>query len=115
MKKYAVLALTAVFSSGALADYYGGNDIASWSNARLRAKAGTASSTDYVEAGTLRGLAIGVHDSFEGTAICSPPGATNGQIVDTVTVYVDNHPEKRTENASKLALEALMKAYPCNR
>jgi len=115
MNKYVLTIIIAAFSSGACADYYGGNDIASWSNARLRAKAGTASTNDFVDAGTLRGLAIGVHDSFEGTAICSPPDATNGQIVDTVTVYVDSHPERRTENASKLALEALMKAYPCQR
>lgn len=115
MKKYALAALILSSSFPALADYYGGNDIADWSDARMKAKAGTADGLDFVKAGTLRGLAIGVHDAFEGTVICSPKGATNGQIVDTVVMYVTNHPEKRTENASTLALKALMQAYPCKK
>ena len=115
MKKYSLAVVLCALSFNAMADYYGGNNIAEWSDARMKAKAGTADSMDYVNVGILRGLAIGVHDAFEGTSICSPDQATNGQIVDTVAVYVANHPEKRTENASKLALEALVKAYPCKK
>ncbi|MDA8515620.1 Rap1a/Tai family immunity protein [Citrobacter sp. Igbk 16] len=115
MKKVAIAIALSVISFHSMADYYGGNDIAKWSDSRLKAKAGTADNTDFVNAGILRGLAIGVHDAFEGSTICSPQQATNGQIVDTVTVYVANHPEKRTENASTLAYEALSKAYPCRK
>ncbi|WP_193143507.1 Rap1a/Tai family immunity protein [Enterobacter hormaechei] len=104
-----------IISFDSMADYYGGNDIAKWSDSRLKAKAGTADNMDYVNVATLRGLVIGVHDAFEGSSICSPQGATNGQIVDTVTLYVSNHPEKRTDNASLLAYEALSNAYPCKK
>ena len=115
MKKYAIAVVLCIASFNAMADYYGGNDIAEWSDSRQKIKAGTASATDYVNSGTMRGLAIGVHDAFEGSSICSPAGATNGQIVDTVSVYVANHPERRAENASLLAYEALSSAYPCKK
>lgn len=115
MKKILMAIGMSIISFHSMADYYGGNDIAKWSDSRLKAKAGTADSMDYVNVGILRGLVIGVHDSFEGTSICSPAQATNGQIVDTVTLFVANHPEKRTENASILAYEALSKAYPCKK
>ncbi|HEM7460012.1 TPA: hypothetical protein U2J34_000293 [Enterobacter hormaechei] len=115
MKKYAFAVALALISFNAFADYYSGNDIASWSDSRLKAKSGTATEMDFVDAGILRGLVIGVHDAFEGYSVCSPKGATNGQIVDTVVLYVANHPEKRTENASTLALKALSSAYPCKK
>ncbi|EOV8837800.1 Rap1a/Tai family immunity protein [Cronobacter dublinensis] len=115
MIRFTAMAITALISFGAHADYYGGEDLAKWSDALMRAKANTAVQTDYADVGKLRGLAIGVHDVFEGTSVCSPDNATNGQIVDTVVVYVRNHPEKRTENASRLAYEALSTAYPCKK
>ncbi|HCR0802749.1 Rap1a/Tai family immunity protein [Enterobacter roggenkampii] len=115
MKNYAIAIALAVASFSAYADYYGGNDIAEWSNSRLKIKAGTASDIDYVNSGIMRGLAIGIHDAFEGSSICTPAGATNGQIVDTVSVYIANHPEMRTKNASLLAYEALSSAYPCKK
>ncbi|HHL9167475.1 TPA: Rap1a/Tai family immunity protein [Escherichia coli] len=95
MKKHAFAVALALISFNAFADYYSGNDIASWSDSRLKAKSGTATEMDFVDAGILRGLVIGVHDAFEGYSVCSPKGATNGQIVDTVVLYVANHPEKK--------------------
>lgn len=113
MKIYALAVAVLTIAFSAHADYYGGDDIAKWSDALLRVKANTALATDYADVGKLRGLTIGVHDVFEGSAVCSPDNATNGKIVDTVVVYVANHPEKRTQNASRLAYEALSAAYPC--
>lgn len=115
MKKYAIALFIGAVSFNAVADYYGGNDIAEWSDSRLKIKSGNGEVSDFVKAGTLRGLSIGIHDAFEGSSICTPHGATNGQIVETVVVYVANHPERRTENASKLAYVALSSAYPCKK
>ncbi len=115
MLRFTAFAISALMSFGAQADYYGGDDIAKWSDALMRVKANTAEATDYADVGKLRGLSIGVHDVFDGSSVCSPNNATNGQIVDTVVLYVRNHPEKRTENASRLAYEALSSAYPCNK
>ncbi|HDR2788949.1 TPA: hypothetical protein QCK11_000270 [Enterobacter asburiae] len=115
MLKFTALAISALISFGAQADYYGGDDIAKWSDALIRVKARTAEVVDFDDVGKLRGLSIGVHDVFEGSFICSPSNATNGQIVDTVVLYVRNHPERRAENASKLAYEALSSAYPCRK
>lgn len=115
MIKVVSAVLLLAVSSCAFADYYDGNDLSTWSDARQRARIKTADGVDYMNSGMLRGLVIGVHDAFENIYICSPSNATNGQIVDTVTFYVSNHPEKRTENASKIALEALSSAYPCKK
>lgn len=115
MLKFTALAFSALMSFGAQADYYGGDDISKWADALMRVKARTAELTDFADVGKLRGLSIGIHDVFEGSSICAPGNAANGQIVDTVVLYVRNHPEKRAENASKLAYEALSIAYPCNK
>ncbi|EPS5313686.1 TPA: hypothetical protein ODM18_003652 [Escherichia coli] len=115
MLRFTALAISALISFSTHADYYGGDDIAKWGDALMRVKANTAEVTDYADVGKLRGLSIGVHDVFEGSSVCSPDNATNGQIVDTVVLYVRNHPERRTKNASELAYEALSSAYPCSK
>lgn len=115
MYKFTALAISVLISCGAHAEFYGGDDIAKWSDSLLRVKAKTADEKDYMNVSILRGVSIGIHDIFEGTAVCAPGNSTNGQIVDTVVLYVRNHPEKQNEGASKLAYKALSSAYPCNK
>jgi hypothetical protein len=47
--------------------------------------------------------------------ICAPNGATVGQAVRVVTLYIDRRPERMHENFKAIALEALQQAWPCRR
>jgi hypothetical protein len=44
---------------------------------------------------------------------CTPKAITNGQAARIVVKYLREHPEKLHEHDSLLAIEALMKAFPC--
>jgi hypothetical protein len=44
---------------------------------------------------------------------CIPNGATDNQVVDAVTRFLEAHPAKRQDAASELVAEALAEAFPC--
>jgi Rap1a immunity proteins len=45
--------------------------------------------------------------------VCKPDGITYGQEVRVVVQYIDARPARMHEDFRKLALEALMAAWPC--
>src|SRR4051812_12219896 len=44
---------------------------------------------------------------------CLPPGSPHEQEVRVVVTYLQSHPERRQEEGSTLALDALHQAFPC--
>jgi hypothetical protein len=66
------------------------------------------------------GLCVGVVRAilYFGSAnfgICFPAGATVGQAIKVVTLYIDQRPARMHEQFEDLALEALQQAWPCRR
>jgi len=47
--------------------------------------------------------------------ICPPGGATVGNAVRVIVVYIDQRPERMDEQFEALALEALQQSWPCRR
>jgi len=65
--------------------------------------------------GTCFGYISGVSDALVPAGLyCMPGGATAGQVVDVVKLYIQNHPEKRYMSAPKLTVDALSERFPCN-
>ncbi|WP_156526294.1 Rap1a/Tai family immunity protein [Pseudomonas antarctica] len=62
--------------------------------------------------GVYMGYISGVSDFSNGILYCAPPGVTNGQNVAVVTKFLKANPEKWTEQAASLIVQALTKAYP---
>lgn len=44
---------------------------------------------------------------------CMPHGATNDQVIRVVLKYLETHPEYLHHNPSGLAINAIIKAFPC--
>jgi hypothetical protein len=61
------------------------------------------------------GLCIGLIDGlgYQRPGICIPNGVSLSQGVKVVVQYIDNHPARLHERFEKLALEALLAAWPC--
>jgi hypothetical protein len=64
------------------------------------------------------GYSVGVADimvytTLDGWKACIPEGATRGQVMDIVTRWLANNPQKRHYNASGLVAQALEEAFPC--
>lgn len=59
------------------------------------------------------GYVLGVHDSFEGSTICTGSQVTAGQTRDVVKRFLENNPGQRDMSATVLSIVALMEAFPC--
>jgi hypothetical protein len=64
-----------------------------------------------------RGLCVGlVKGIFEyAPSICPPDGVKNDQIVRVVVSYIDNERARLEEDFNAVAVEAMRKAWPCQR
>ena len=58
------------------------------------------------------GYVMAVAD-FLSSSWCIPSGSSHGQAMDIVAKALKEHPEKRNENATLLAWDALRLAWPC--
>src|SRR5262245_55049865 len=69
--------------------------------------------------GACAGYVLGAEDAFDQTnkPFCVPEGPTGDiaeQLVETVTLYLRDHPETRHLSASSLVAAALKEKFPCN-
>ena len=65
--------------------------------------------------GVCGGYVTGVSDALRASgSFCWPQGGTRGQVIDVVTIYLRDHPEKRHLLAFDLVSAALMEKFPCN-
>lgn len=81
-----------------------GNDLMQWG-------ANGTNGSGFVD-GVYMGYISGVADLSNGILFCAPTGVTNGQNVAVVTKFLKANPEKWTEQAASLIVQALSKAYP---
>lgn len=63
-------------------------------------------------AGVYGGYVIGVADAFDDVTFSIPSYATQGQILDVVGKYLENHPEVRHNSAFIIVSDALAKVFP---
>ena len=91
-----------------------GNELKNWMNEAEAFKEGRPGASGY-KAGRYDGYVMGVANTFNGSAWCSRSGVTIGQMLDVVSKYLRDTPEKLDEDASVLILDALGKAFPCKR
>lgn len=87
---------------------YSGNDIYQWADGFDKKNAGFVG-------GLYLGYVTGVVDSFQLQGYCPPEQLTNGQTGSIVLKWLEDNPERWTENGSTLVLEALQKAFPCKK
>ena len=61
------------------------------------------------------GFVVGLGYGVGGNHFCPPQGVTNNQVVAVVVKYIEARAERMHEDFGKLAVEALMAAWPCKR
>jgi hypothetical protein len=66
-------------------------------------------------AGLYAGYVIAVKDVFDNILFCIPGGATNAQIVNAVSVYIQQHPDKLNDRAHAIVTSGLIAAFPCRK
>ena len=59
------------------------------------------------------GYIVGVTDAFIGTAICIPPGVSQGQLMDVVKNFLNRAPQARNLPANVLVMVAVEEHWPC--
>ena len=118
---YARLSFSA---DGAESQEIDGNVLLRGCNSLLRASEGDVSHRDAGEYFCL-GLVLGIDDTIvvqnakagnvlDARALfCSPARGKIVQSIRVVVKYLNDHPERLNERSSALAIEALMKAFPC--
>jgi hypothetical protein len=60
------------------------------------------------------GYILGVAAARSGDSFCFPAGVIGEQVVGTVKLWLNNHPEKRHMRGGLLVVEALSEGFPCN-
>jgi hypothetical protein len=100
--------LTQSLASGVY--FYSGNELVELMGEYDRAEA-NASGVSYFKVGNYGGYILGIYDGTRYT-YSMPESATKGQVLAVVTKYLKNHPEKWTEPAAVLVIEALQEAFP---
>jgi hypothetical protein len=65
--------------------------------------------------GTISGFGLCALASTNKNPFCFPKGVTQGQTINVVLKYLDDHPEELHEPASILILKAVKTAWPCKK
>jgi hypothetical protein len=113
MKAYKILVLIAplLITEASAMD---GNELKRFSDAYLRTKQSTYTSSTYVaDAGRFCGYVQGVTESLVSFTFCPPTDVTLGQTYAIVIEYLNDNPAKWNQHASNLIREAMTQAYPC--
>lgn len=58
---------------------------------------------------------LGIHDAYDGVAICTPFKTQGEALYQVVIDYAKSVPINRDEPAMRTVFSALRKAYPCDR
>ena len=115
MKLLVACALLLV-SFGALVNFYDGNDLRLWSMALTKSNLGNyISSREAADASLFQGYVAGVYEYGESVYFCSPEKLRLIQLTDTVTNFINEHPDLRNKPAANLVEQALMDSFPCNK
>lgn len=113
--KLIIAAALMLLSTSAQPEFWSGNQLKQHldTDAAITARGNRGTLDNAYDAGASLGFIIGVHDALYSVTICSPQGATAGQLVDIVRLYLRAVPHRLHENADRLVREALERVFPC--
>jgi Rap1a immunity proteins len=103
-KKALLTLLLIALPSGALADYFDGNELKKLSESQRD-----------VDVTMYRGYVAGVQDSFNGVLFCVHPDVRLSQAAAVVSNYLARNPERWHLPARQLVGDALTKVFPCKK
>jgi hypothetical protein len=105
------------------ANFLSGNDLIPFMKEWDKKDSGVTTGLNYSSIGTYYGFIIGVYDTISNTDVCNkitkaprwglPDGTTSMQLVAVVSKYLKSHPEKWSDPATVLVINALTEAFPC--
>ncbi|UDQ77718.1 hypothetical protein LJQ72_09265 [Pectobacterium brasiliense] len=107
-----------ILATETVGSFSDGNDMNQWIKASKRIDQGIESRSDYLDYSRLVGYTTAIFDvGSNANLVCAhiPNGIVVEQIVDVVGNYVEKHPEERSKSASRIAMDALMQAFPCKK
>jgi hypothetical protein len=87
----------------------------------LNAKGYLAGCRDYLNhegnvfSGRCVGFVEGVSVLNDTGVFCAPQFATTDQFIRLIVLYVEDRPDRMSEDFRKLAVEALQKSFPCRK
>jgi hypothetical protein len=86
------------------ADYFSGNEIMdNWNN-------------KYYESNSMiRGYFAGIQDSYNGVLFCVDAKVKMSQAAEVIIKYMKDNPEKWHNAGKNLVIDALGKAFPCDK
>jgi Rap1a immunity proteins len=98
---FALLAIGAANAAGRsdIVDFYTGNQLFDF------CQGGSPACVGYI---------LGVAAARNGDSFCFPAGVIAEQVVSTVKLWLNNHPEKRHLPGGLLVMQALSESFPCN-
>jgi hypothetical protein len=113
------LAAAILFSGGALAAFYSGNDILE----ECEKIDSSSTNLDYLSEGSCYGYIVGIADaartleSWENTEnkFCLPDDVSGREVANAVIKELEKSPDQLHLSAGSLTLNALYDAFPCER
>lgn len=61
------------------------------------------------------GYVIGIHDALSGTDVCTPSDLQQGELLEVVLSFMNEHRDRLGESADSLVIEALTTRWGCER
>ena len=109
MKKVLIAFIIAVNANSVFAGFTNGNELYRW------LEESENSSGSPFESGLFSGYVAGVVDTGDGILFCTTSGVTRGQNSAVVAKYLKNNPEKWSQPADTLVIDAMKQAFPCKK
>jgi len=109
MKKVLMALVIAVNTSSVFAGFTNGNELYQW----LQESENPSGSS--FKTGLYSGYIAGVVDTVDGIQFCTTSGVTRGQNSAVVAKYLKNNPEKWSQSADTLVIDAMKQTFPCKK
>ena len=94
---------------------FNGTDLKKKADALERVDTRKFTDADSLDAGILIGYVYGVVQAYNGVFICIPEATQIKQLVDMVTTFLKNNPEKWNKAANYIVLDALSPTFQCKK
>lgn len=109
MKRVLIAFIITVNANSVFAGFTNGNELYQW----LQESENPNGSS--FKSGLYSGYVGGVVDTGDGILFCTTSGVTRGQNSAVVAKYLKNNPEKWSQSADTLVIDAMKQAFPCKK
>ena len=109
MKKFLIALIIAVNANYVFAGFTNGNELYQWLEEYEKPKGSN------FESGLYGGYVAGVVDAGNGILFCTTSGVNRGQNLAVIAKYLKNNPEKWSQSADVLLINAMKQAFPCKK